>query len=175
MNEAKRIIKQIELNKLQVFINKVDVQTLDEFVECLKNVSGSCPNTVVMLLAAPTPTTQTTKKPKNIEEIDTPPYPKLMYVATSIPSEKNSAQGLIPLSIESIMNPDVKTLQTEGVYLNESQTYILHNVIEFPQTGEYFPFKLIDVVMGNAFGVLRKVGLYKDDSDDEEYGLELGD
>lgn len=174
MNEA-RIIKQIELNKLQVFINKVDVQTLDEFVKCITHVSESCPDTIVMLLAAPSPTVEAPKKGKNIEEIDTP-FSKLMYISTSIPLKAAElAVNLLTSSAKSVYGENVEIIKSENFYVEKSQSTVTYEVIEFPQTGEYFPFKLIDVVMGNAFGVLRKAGLYKDDSDDEEYGLELGD
>lgn len=138
--EAARVIKQVEVNQLPNIVTKVTVNNLKEFTSCFDKIRDACPNTIIMLLA----------------EVG-----KTLFVSAHIPSsaEEKLTEWLAD-SVENVINDGIVTEHTFG------DTYILE--ITYPEGSESSPFKLIDVVNGTAFSILRKLGLEQEDVSSEE-------
>jgi hypothetical protein len=146
--EAARIVKQITQNDLPNIVTKVEVNNEKEFTSCVEKVASTCPKTVIMLLAAPAN------------------MPKMMYVGVSIPEH---AEQLSDWLSNSIANASIGGTITNMV--NKTGMEIIS--ITYPENSECFPFKYVDEVNGVAFSILKKLGMQKEESDEEEYGVDL--
>lgn len=156
--QADKIISIINLNKQPNFITKIDSVFGDDMVHCISKVTKHCPNIVVMLLSA------------NVEEANS------MDVGVAYPANlSNKLDTWLSNSISTVVvNEAVKSpiifIQQTVSHINDTDIVmdIKTQKISYPLIGEHFAFKYIDQVIGNAFSELRKLDLYKDDSDGEK-------
>lgn len=138
--EAVRVIKQVEVNNLQNIVTKVTVTNLKEFTSCFEKVREACPDTVVMLLA----------------EVG-----RMLFATVHVPPR--AGEQLDEWLTNCVANVINDGIVTEHIF---GETYIIE--ITYPEGSESSPFKLIDVINGTAFSILRKLGFEQDDVSSEE-------
>ena len=150
--EAQRVIKQIQTNNLPNIVARVKVNNIKEFSTCLSKIRIACPDTVIMIIADK----PITKKQKD----------KVLWVGANVPER-------VAEQLEGWMDDSTKHIVADGKiteHLDEN-TYSIVS-IEYPTTSESIPFKLVDVVNGTAFSILKKRGIQEDESSSEEYGFD---
>lgn len=136
--EATRVIKQINLNNLPNIVTKVEVNNLKEFTSCFEKIKTACTDTVIMLLA------ELTKE-------------KTLLAATYIPQRVND-------QLQNWLIDSTKFVINDGTVVNDGDIM----QIVYPNESESIPFKLVDVVNGTAFSILKKTGLQQEDESSEE-------
>ncbi len=143
--EAARIVKQIQLNKLPNIVIRVAVTSMKEFTSCIEKIAAECPETVIMISAD---------------------VGRTLFIGTHIPFvHKQTLENWLTNSIISIQ---------EGVLFSNqrSETTSVYS-LTYVETSEKYPFKLVDEVNGTAYNILKKLGLQEDESESEEYGLDI--
>ena len=67
-----------------------------------------------------------------------------------------------------------KTVEATGIASENTFTHDRHVVeISYPPESEQYAFKTVDVLNGSAFSLLKKTGLYQEESSEEEYGTDF--
>jgi hypothetical protein len=150
--EAKRVTTQIQKNELKNIVTKVTVNNLKEFQSCFEKVKDTCPDTVIMLVSdAPVTKKQTSK---------------LLWVAAYVPERVHE-------ELMGWINDSTNSIICDGeVALREISPRSTVIEIVYPDGSECVPFKLVDVINGTAFSILRKKGLIEEESSEEEMGFD---
>ena len=138
--EAARVIKQVEVNNLQNIVTKVTVTNLKEFTSCFEKIREACPDTVIMLLAD---------------------VGRTLFATVYIPPRaEEKLDDWLDRCVQNVINDGIMTQHIFG------DTFVVE--ITYPEGGESYPFKLIDVINGMAFSILRKLGFEQEDVSSEE-------
>ncbi len=154
--EAARVVKQVKANNLPNIVTRVKINNQTEFESCVTKIITGCPDTVVMIVAD----IPITKKQKD----------KVLLAASYVPDRVTDGEldQWLDKSVEHVVKDGelVEVLGDDRSYRSIQITY--------PEDSESTPFKLVDMINGPAFSILKKAGLQEDESSSEEdYGFEI--
>jgi len=142
--ETARIVKFIEQGKEPAVVVKCTVQDAVEFAQVLEGVAKECNKTIVLLVSA-------------VEATNT------LLAGVSIPEEHMQTLGTwLTTSVAPVSFP------------GSSVEFLSSSIckIRYQQDSEHFAFKLVDVVSGQAFHELKKLGLYAEPEEEKEYNFD---
>ena len=153
--EAARVVKQVKANNLPNIVTRVKINNQKEFESCVTKIIAGCPDTVVMIVAD----IPITKKQKA----------KVLLAASYVPERVKDGE------INQWLDKSVEHVVKDGelvIISSDPKTKSIQ--ITYPEDSESTPFKLVDMINGPAFSILKKAGLQEDESSSEEdYGIEI--
>ena len=140
-----RLAKLVQQNNQSTFITKVDLKTIKELSQCIEKMAKECPETLIMV-------SSDTKDNK-------------LIAASYVPPQFSDYQNLLEQTVMQCGIPSTQSYSTfPGGRLVE---------VSYPPDSEQYAFKNVDVVNGTAFSILKKAGIYQEESSEEEYGTDF--
>jgi hypothetical protein len=140
-----RLSKLIKQNDQSVFITKVDIKSVEELSKCVEKMVKECPETLIIISGD-------TKDNKLIS-------------ASYVPIRYSDYQNILEQTISKSGIP------SSQVYSTFSNGKIVE--ISYPPDSEQYAFKNVDLINGTAFSILKKAGIYQEESSEEEYGTDF--